>query len=119
RCGVGPACTEEPPRRFGSDIIAGSSNNQRAEPRHGDALAEREILYAPDYVINAGGLINVYGELHGWSAERAKQKAGEIYDTLTRLFALAKEQGITTHAAADRLAERRIEQVAKIQRTWV
>jgi len=118
-CALGAVVNDETLPQFRFDIIAGSANNQLAEPRHGDALAEREILYAPDYVINAGGLINVYGELHGWSAERAKQKAGEIYDTLTRLFALAKEQGITTHAAADRLAERRIEQVAKIQRTWV
>ena len=71
---------------------------------------------APD----AGALlINVNTELVGWSAERAKVKAGEIYDTLIRLFDLAKAEGIPTYRAADRLAERRIEAVAKLKRTWV
>jgi leucine dehydrogenase len=70
-------------------------------------------------VINAGGLINVYGELQGWSQERAKRKAGEIYQTLLDLFALAKEQGIPTWSAADRLAERRIEQVAGLKKSWI
>jgi glutamate dehydrogenase/leucine dehydrogenase len=77
------------------------------------------VLYAQDYVINAGGVINVYGELNGWSMDRAKRKAGEIFDTLEQVFELAKENGTPTAAAADRLAERRIEQVGKIQRTWV
>src|SRR5690606_12930643 len=90
-----------------------------SEPRHGDELDRRGILYAPDYVINAGGLINVYGELNGWSRDRAQRKAGEIYDTLTQIFELAKAQGIPTYQAADRVAELRIEQVAQIQRTWV
>lgn len=118
-CALGAAVNDETIPQFKFEIIAGSANNQLAEERHGDDLARRGILYAPDYVINAGGLINVYGELNGWSADRAKRKAGEIYDTLGQLFELAREQGIATHVAADRLAERRIEQVAKIQRTWV
>jgi leucine dehydrogenase len=100
-------------------VVAGGANNQLAEERHGDLLQEKGILYAPDYVINAGGLINVNSELQGWSAERAQRKAGEIYDTLLRLFDLAKEEGLPTYRAADRLAERRIEAVAKLKRTWV
>src|SRR5690625_133798 len=118
-CALGAAINDDTIPEFKFEIIAGSANNQLAEPRHGDELAKKGILYAPDYVINAGGLINVYGELNGWSPEQAKRKAGEIYDTLGQLFDLAREQGITTHLAADRLAERRIEQIAKIQRTWV
>jgi leucine dehydrogenase len=118
-CALGAAVNDETIPQFKFEIVAGSANNQLAEERHGDDLARRGIVYAPDYVVNAGGLINVYGELNGWSAERAKRKAGEIYDTLGQLFELAREQGIATHVAADRLAERRIEQVAKIQRTWV
>ncbi|MBI4544725.1 MAG: Glu/Leu/Phe/Val dehydrogenase [Gemmatimonadetes bacterium] len=118
-CALGAIVNDETIPQLKVDIIAGGANNQLAEERHGDELARRGILYAPDYVINAGGLINVYGELNGWSADRAKRKAGEIYDTLGQLFELAKEQGIPTHEAADRLAERRIEQVAKIQRTWL
>jgi leucine dehydrogenase len=100
-------------------IVAGAANNVLAEERHGDMLHERGILYAPDYVINAGGLINVYGELNGWTAERSKRKAGEIYDTLDQLFELAREEGLPTSDAADRLAERRIQRVGAIQHTWL
>ena len=118
-CALGAVVNDETIPRFKFQIIAGSANNQLAEERHGDELARRGLVYAPDYVVNAGGLINVYGELNDWSAERAKRKAGEIYDTLTKIFELAKEQGIPTNEAADRLAERRIEQVARLQQTWV
>jgi leucine dehydrogenase len=100
-------------------IVAGAANNVLAEPRHGDVLHERDILYAPDYVINAGGLINVYGELKGWNSERAMRQAGEIYSTLLRLFELARLEGIPTYRAADRIAERRIDDVGRIQKTWV
>ena len=118
-CALGAVVNDKTLKQFKCEIIAGSANNQLAEEKHGDDLEKRKILYAPDYVINAGGLINVYGELHNWSADRARRKAGEIYDTLLQLFELAKEQGIPTYEAADRLAERRIEQVGAIQRTWV
>ena len=118
-CALGAVVNDETLKRFKFEIIAGGANNQLEEQRHGDALERRGILYAPDYVINAGGLINVYGELHNWSADRARRKAGEIYDTLLQLFELAREQGLPTYEAADRLAERRIEQVGAIQRTWV
>jgi leucine dehydrogenase len=101
------------------DIVAGAANNVLGEARHGDELHKRGILYAPDYVINGGGLINVYGELKGWSREQSIRKAGEIYDTLVRLFDLAQAEGIPTYLAADRIAQERIESVAKIQRTWV
>ncbi len=115
-CALGAVVNDATLPRFKFEIIAGAANNQLAEQRHGRALMERRILYAPDYVINAGGVINVYGELNGWSLERAKRKAGEIYDTLEELFELAKEEGIPTNEAADRLAERRIEQVGAIHR---
>ncbi|MGH9457233.1 MAG: Leu/Phe/Val dehydrogenase [Thermoanaerobaculia bacterium] len=118
-CALGAVVNDETLPRFKFEIIAGAANNQLAEERHGQALLEREILYAPDYVINAGGVINVYGELNGWSTERSKRKAAEIYDTLVELFELARERGIPTNEAADRLAERRIQQVGAIQRTWV
>jgi len=118
-CALGAVVNDETIPKFRFEIIAGAANNQLAEARHGDELVRRGILYAPDYVINAGGLINVYGELNGWSPDRSKRKAGEIYDTLLQLFELSKEQGIPTHDAADRLAERRIEQVARIQKTRV
>ena len=85
----------------------------------GDELQRRGILYAPDYVINAGGLINVCGELNGWAPERSMRKAGDIYNTLLRLFELSADEGLPTYEAADRLAEDRIAAVGKIQSTWV
>jgi leucine dehydrogenase len=118
-CALGAVINDATIKQLKVQIVAGGANNQLAEERHGDQLEQRDILYAPDYVINAGGLINVNSELEGWSAERAQRKAGEIYDTLIRLFALAKEEGLPTYRAADRLAERRIDAVAKLKRTWV
>jgi leucine dehydrogenase len=100
------------------DIVAGAANNVLAEARHGDELHRRGILYAPDYVINAGGLINVYGELHGWASERAMRKAGDIYNTLLRIFELSSNEGVPTYVAADRIAEQRIAAIGKIQQTW-
>ena len=85
----------------------------------GDELHRRGILYAPDYVINAGGVINVYGELHGWTSERALRKADQIYETTLSVFEIAKEQGIPTYQAADRLAERRLSDVRNLVRTGV
>jgi leucine dehydrogenase len=118
-CALGAVVNDETLPRFKFEILAGAANNQLAEQRHGKELMDRGILYAPDYVINAGGLINVYGELNGWTSERSKRKAGEIYDTLDQLFELAREEGLPTSAAADRLAERRIQQVGAIQHTWL
>ncbi len=118
-CALGAVINDTTIKQLKVRIVAGGANNQLAEERHGDMLEEKGILYAPDYVINAGGLINVNSELEGWSAERAERKAGEIYDTLLRLFSLAKEEGLPTYRAADRLAERRIAAVAKLKRTWV
>jgi leucine dehydrogenase len=116
---LGATVNDETIPQLRVDIVAGAANNVLQEERHGSVLHEKGILYAPDYVINGGGLINVYGELQGWTAERAMRKAGEIYDTLLQIFAIASEEGIPTYQAADRLAERRIESIGKIQRTWV
>jgi leucine dehydrogenase len=118
-CALGAVVNDQTIEQFRFEIIAGAANNQLAEERHGRMLAERGVLYAPDYVINAGGLINVYGELNDWSPDRSQRKAGEIYETLLQLFELAQEQGIPTYEAADRLAERRIEQVAALKRNWL
>jgi leucine dehydrogenase len=118
-CALGAVVNDQTLAQFKVKIIAGGANNVLAEPRHGDALEKQGILYAPDYVINAGGLINVNSELENWSAERAHRKAGEIYDTMLRVFALAKEEGLPTYQAADRLAERRIAMAGKLKRTWV
>jgi len=118
-CALGATVNDRTMDQFKVQVIAGAANNVLAREHHGDKLHDRGILYAPDYVINAGGLINVYGEIHGWTSERAMRKAGEIYTTLLQLFELAEEKGIPTHEAADRLAEQRIESIGRIQRSWV
>ena len=89
-------------------VVAGGANNQLLEERHGDALEAKGILYAPDYVANAGGVINVYGEVAGWDAQRALDKADDIYDTVLRVFELAEADNIPTYEAADRVAEQRL-----------
>lgn len=101
-------------KRLKVEIIAGGANNQLAEERHGDELERRGILYAPDYVINGGGVINVYGELMGWDLDRAKRKAAQIYDTLLSIFATAKTQKIPSYRAADHVAEARIRAVGTV-----
>jgi leucine dehydrogenase len=118
-CALGAVLNDATIPRLAVEIVAGSANNQLAEDRHGDLLEERHITYAPDYVINSGGLINVNAELHGWAPERARAKAGEIYDTLLRVFEIAREEGVPTYRAADRLAEQRIASVERVRRNFV
>ncbi len=101
-------------------IVAGGANNQLAdEERHAQMLAERGILYAPDYVINAGGLINVTSEIEHWSRDQVVRKVESIYDTLLRIFRTAQEQSILTIEASNRIAEERIASVQHIHRTYV
>jgi leucine dehydrogenase len=118
-CALGGIINDETLPRLEVEIIAGGANNQLLdEERHGEALEKRGILYAPDFVANAGGVINVYGEIAGWTPQRALRKADEIYDTTLSVFEIAKEQGIPTYLAADRLAERRLRAVGGLVRTW-
>jgi len=118
-CALGAVLNDETIPRLQVDIVAGAANNQLGNEQHDDMLADRGILYAPDYVINAGGLINVYSELVSWSLERSKRKAGEIYHTLGRIFELARQNGLTSAEAADKLARRRVERVARLHRSRV
>src|SRR3954468_22305159 len=117
-CALGAIINDNTIPQLKVEIVAGAANNQLLEPRHGDALEERNILYAPDYVANAGGVINVYSELAGWTPARSFRKADEIYDTVLRVFAIAKAERVPTYVAADRLAEQRIRAVGTMVRTW-
>jgi leucine dehydrogenase len=107
-CALGAVINDESIPRLRCRIVAGAANNQLAEDRHGQALHDRKILYAPDYVINAGGLINVYNELIGYNREVAMRTARGIFGNMVRLFDIARAQSIPTYVAADRLAEERI-----------
>ena len=118
-CALGAVVNDETLERFKVDIVAGAANNVLAHSHHGEGLEKKGILYAPDYVINAGGLINVFGELNDWSADRSMRKAGDIYNTLIRIFERAKKEGIPTSVAADRLAEGRITEARQLQRSWL
>ena len=111
---LGATVNDDTLKRLKVEIIAGGANNQLAEERHGVALEKQGLLYAPDYVINGGGLINVYGELQGWDLDRAKRKAAHIYDTLLSVFATAARERIPSFRAADHIAEERIAGVAKL-----
>ena len=117
-CALGAIVNDVTIPQLRCEIVAGAANNVLLEEKHGVALEEKGILYAPDYVANAGGVINVYSELAGWSSARAFRKADEIYDTILKVFALAKQDNIPTYVAADRLAEQRIAAVGKMVRTW-
>ncbi len=116
-CALGAVLNDRTIPLLQVDIVAGAANNQLETSEHDDLLQEKGILYAPDYVINAGGLINVYSELAGWTLERSKRKAGEIYNVLLAIFDLAEVEGVTSAEAADRLAERRLERVARLHRS--
>jgi leucine dehydrogenase len=110
-CALGATVNDETIPQLKAKVIAGSANNQLKEPRHGDTIHELGIVYAPDYVINAGGVINVADELYGYNQDRALKKVESIYDTIAKVIEIAKRDGIPTYQAADRLAEERIERM--------
>lgn len=114
-CALGAVINDNTIDRLRCQIVAGAANNQLHEVRHGELLQQRGILYVPDYVINAGGVIHVADELIGYSEERVMQKVANIYDTVLDVFAIAKREGLTTHAAADRLAEERIAKIKHVR----
>jgi len=114
-CALGATVNDDTLGRLKCKIICGAANNQLAEETiHGVEVGKKRILYAPDFVVNAGGIINVYYELEGYNRERALGHAEKIYDTTFNLFQLAKKEGIPTYLAANRLGEQRIEAIARI-----
>lgn len=118
-CALGAIINDETIPQLKAKVVAGAANNQLKEPRHGDKLNELGIVYAPDYVINSGGVMNVADELNGYNRERAMKRVEGIYDTITRIFEISKTEGIASYAAADRLAEDRIARMAKSRRQFL
>lgn len=114
-CALGATVNDETLSRLKCKVICGAANNQLAnEVIHGEAVGKQGILYAPDFVVNAGGIINVYYELEGYNRERALAHAEKIYDTTWNLFQMAKKDGIPTYMAANKLGEQRLEAIARI-----
>ncbi len=107
-CALGGALNDDTVPVLTAKVVCGAANNQLAHPGVEKDLADRGILYAPDYVVNAGGVIQVADELHGFDFDRCKAKAAKIFDTTLAIFARAKEDGIPPAAAADRIAEQRM-----------
>jgi len=116
-CAVGGILNQDTIPKIRAPIVAGGANNQLDnEEEDGTRLEEAGIVYAPDYVINAGGLIHVYAELKGFPEEKAMSDASLIFDTVKRVINKAKSLGITTTEASNQVAEERMEQVARLQR---
>jgi leucine dehydrogenase len=118
-CALGGIIRDDTIPELKCRVVAGSANNQLERPEHGEVLASQGILYAPDYVINAGGLINVSDELQGYDPERAKTRVDGIYRNVREIFQIARERRMSTAAAADAFAEERIGKVGRIRLYWV
>jgi leucine dehydrogenase len=118
-CALGATVNDDTLSRLKCAVICGAANNQLAnEKQHGEQVKTKGILYAPDFVVNAGGIINVFYELEGYNRERAMKHAEGIYNTTWNVIQTAKQENIPTYAAANHLAEKRIEQIGKVKLTF-
>ena len=115
-CALGAVLDDVTIPRLRCSIVAGSANNVLAESHHGEALAGRGILYAPDYVINAGGLINVADELEGYNERRAVKRVRRIEESIRQIIAISSRDGVPTNVAADTLALERIAAISSMER---
>lgn len=112
-CALGAIINDKSIEDLKCKIVAGAANNQLDKRDHGEILRQKGILYAPDYVINAGGLMNVYLELEGYSRERAERMTRGIYYNLNKIFTIAEDKNMSTTSAADYLVKRRLEKMGK------
>jgi valine dehydrogenase (NAD+) len=118
-CALGGALSDDTVPALQAAVVCGAANNQLAHPGIEKVLEDRGVLYAPDYVVNSGGLIQVADEIEGYSEPRARAKATGIYDTTKRIFALAATEGVPPSVAADRLAERRMMEIGRLRQVWL
>ena len=114
-CALGGTVNEQTLPRLKCKVICGAANNQLANDAIGDEVEKRGILYAPDYAVNAGGVMNVSLEIDGYNRERAMRMMRTIYYNVGRIFEIAKRDGIPTYKAADRMAEERIATIGRIK----
>jgi valine dehydrogenase (NAD+) len=114
-CALGGALNDDTVPALTASVVCGAANNQLAHPGVEKDLANRGILYAPDYLVNAGGVIQVADEIEGFVFERARNKAAKIFHTALEIFASAEAEGIPPAVAADRLAERRMTEIGRLR----
>ncbi|GAB2976382.1 Glu/Leu/Phe/Val dehydrogenase [Mucilaginibacter puniceus] len=118
-CALGGTINTQTINKLKCGIIAGSANNQlEDEARHGKMLLDKGILFAPDYVINAGGVINCYSELMGFSKKRSLQLTENIYEATRNILKLSKAESISTIEAANKIAEKRIAAINKVKSSY-
>jgi valine dehydrogenase (NAD+) len=118
-CALGGTLTDQVAGRLTARIVCGGANNQLDHPGVEKLLADRGVLYAPDYVVNAGGVIQVADELAGFSFDRARAAAGQIFTTTAKILQAAESDGVPPSVAADRLAERRMAEVGRLRGIWL
>lgn len=119
-CALGGVLNDKTIPLIKAQIVAGTSNNVLSnEKKHDQMLKDANILYAPDFVINAGGVINVYHEIHGYNKETVIKDIEKIYDRLTEIFNIAKEKNIPTQRAANIFAEQRIKKIHNVHKTYL
>ena len=118
-CALGGAINDGNLARLNARIVCGGANNQLAHPGLEKLLADRGIVYAPDYVVNAGGVIQVADEIGGFNFERAEARAAQIFDTTQRILEISSDEGVPPAVAADRLAERRMSEVGRLRSIWL
>lgn len=118
-CALGATVNTDTIGRLKADIIAGAANNQLADENiHGDMLQQKGLIYVPDFLINAGGIINVYLEYVGYNEERSKAMAENIYSQTLNILAMAENENINTQMAAMKIAQKRINDVANLKKTF-
>ena len=118
-CALGRALDDDVAERLRAQVICGAANNQLAHEGIAKQLVQRGIVYAPDYCVNSGGLMQVADELHGFVFERARARAEGIYATTANVLRAAAEEGVPPSTAADQLAERRIAEVGRLSQLWL
>ncbi|WIM96675.1 Glu/Leu/Phe/Val dehydrogenase dimerization domain-containing protein [Actinoplanes oblitus] len=118
-CALGGALNDDTVPVLRAKVVTGAANNQLAHPGIGKLLDDRGILYTPDYVVNAGGVIQVADEIEGFNFDRAKLRATAIFDTTRRILQLAGDEGVPPAVAADRLAERRMAEVGRLRSIYL
>ena len=115
-CALGATINDDTLSRLKCSIIAGAANNQlKDERKHGEAVMQKGMVYTPDFMLNAGGVINCYAEVKELSPEWAMAKAEDIYNTTATIIKRSQDENIPTYAIANKMAEERIEAIGKIK----